>query len=844
MKNGLEGLEESVLPLVAKPGRYVAPPGLRISGDFDRTRLRLCVLSPETFETAAASPLLCSLFTELGRLTLTLPAETFLYDLAALPEADLLTLLIDRDLPPFSLTYRRPLWAFDVLLILAPGLLSFSRTLRLLSLAGIPDRGEERGPAHPLVLLGSDAAWYPETAAAYVDAFLLGDPEALVEDVLAALGRYDRSHAERREALFRLSEVEGVLVPSFPSALRAPGGRWRSHLGPALDGGLTPLIETSAEGAMMEIGRPVGPRCSASAPRSMRFRGVEETVLGAARLLERTGEGELLLAGEGAARHPALAVLLETLNLRFAPEGVHVRVNEVDASSFTPAVARELQKARRVDLHFAPVPASERLRERGNRTLSRVALEESVATALRGEWGGVRLAILLGVPGETEEDRGEAIDVLERLATSRGKTSKRPHLSVELRPFVPVRHTPWENEPGIDVDDWMRIVSEWRHRLGRNKIRVVASQGAAAQTEAMLRRGGEAVGEFLPEIGTWWECLPPDPEGAARVLAQKWAELAPRVPEVSSRSARIPLALIGEFAGGPAEIALSSIVDRISGGARTADEGRRPRREGRARDVRQSDRFRLRAAKDERVRFISHLAVTRAFCRAFRKSRLPVAVTGGKERRLKIAFGPPLPLGMTSGAEFLDVVFVREVPEPFVSSLNESLPEGLTVVASAPMRTEPDSLSSVIQIATYEVSFPDSLIRRYLRGMTFDELRARLEDRVVSVKASSRVDVTKGRGSERKTFNARPSMLRAEVVRDDGGRPVLSLALTLNRPDSARPELWTAALLDWAHVDERLLRVHRSGLYIPGRQSWLDPLDVVAPGFEWWRQPVRGGTVS
>jgi uncharacterized protein DUF2344 len=175
--------------------------------------------------------------------------------------------------------------------------------------------------------------------------------------------------------------------------------------------------------------------------------------------------------------------------------------------------------------------------------------------------------------------------------------------------------------------------------------------------------------------------------------------------------------------------------------------------------------------------------------------------------------------------------------------LNESLPEGITVVASAPMRTEPDSLSSVIQIATYEVSFPDSLIRRYLRDMSFDELRARLEDRVASVKAASRLDITKGRGNDRKTFNARPSMLRAEVVRDDGGRPTLSLALTLNRPDSARPELWTAALLDWTHVDERLLRVHRSGLYIPGRQSWLDPLDVVAPGFEWWRQPVRGGTV-
>ena len=40
-----------------------------------------------------------------------------------------------------------------------------------------------------------------------------------------------------------------------------------------------------------------------------------------------------------------------------------------------------------------------------------------------------------------------------------------------------------------------------------------------------------------------------------------------------------------------------------------------------------------------------------------------------------------------------------------------------------------------------------------------------------------------------------------------------------------------------------VLRVHRSGLFIPGREKDLDPLDVVASGFQWWQQPVRGGTV-
>jgi len=69
------------------------------------------------------------------------------------------------------------------------------------------------------------------------------------------------------------------------------------------------------------------------------------------------------------------------------------------------------------------------------------------------------------------------------------------------------------------------------------------------------------------------------------------------------------------------------------------------------------------------------------------------------------------------------------------------------------------------------------------------------------------------------------------------------MQLTLNRPDSVRPELLTATLVNWANIDERLLRVHRSGLHIPGRNKDLDPLEVVAPGFRWWRQQSRRGTV-
>ena len=57
--------------------------------------------------------------------------------------------------------------------------------------------------------------------------------------------------------------------------------------------------------------------------------------------------------------------------------------------------------------------------------------------------------------------------------------------------------------------------------------------------------------------------------------------------------------------------------------------------------------FRLRVsfAKTGRLRFLSHLEVVHALERAVRRTELEYAVTQGFNPRMKIAFGPALPVG-------------------------------------------------------------------------------------------------------------------------------------------------------------------------------------------------------
>jgi radical SAM-linked protein len=445
--------------------------------------------------------------------------------------------------------------------------------------------------------------------------------------------------------------------------------------------------------------------------------------------------------------------------------------------------------------------------------------------------------LTVGHAGETDEDLAEAVQVLRAARAVKPPQGSPPRLSLTLHP-APRNGFESCGEPAEAA--YRNGAARVRDPLQGRRIKTSTRSFRQLCALASLSTGRLPV-EALSRLAAQITASQADPESFDEGVWLDAMTSARVDPDCSLRDR-----IVDPAADGAVDTSFERLLaeNRPAGfGPPPWHAGRRPRRTSRGRAARQADRYRVRFSKSEPLRFTAHLDVTRAFDRAFRRTQLPVAMSQGKDRKPKLAYGPPLPLGMTSGGEYFDVTFSREVPESFARSLDEALPEGLTVVAAAPVRTEPASLNSAIQIADYEISFPDVLIQGDLGSPSFDTLKDRLDQAVAGALAADTIDVTRTRGEVSRTYNARPSLLGAKVVRDDGGRPLLGLTLTLNHPDSARPETLTRALCDWADFDERLLRIHRSGLAIPGRDSSLDPLDVVAPGFAWWQHPVRGGTV-
>ncbi len=110
-----------------------------------------------------------------------------LMERAYAPWPDMEREMRERDIPLFSLESRRPAREFDIIAFTLQSELTYTNILTMLDLAGLPIRQADRRPGDPLVLAGGPCASNPEPLAAFFDAFLIGDAEDALDEILGVV---------------------------------------------------------------------------------------------------------------------------------------------------------------------------------------------------------------------------------------------------------------------------------------------------------------------------------------------------------------------------------------------------------------------------------------------------------------------------------------------------------------------------------------------------------------------------------------------------------------------------------------------------------------------------------
>ncbi|MGI6773165.1 MAG: DUF2344 domain-containing protein [Clostridiales bacterium] len=92
--------------------------------------------------------------------------------------------------------------------------------------------------------------------------------------------------------------------------------------------------------------------------------------------------------------------------------------------------------------------------------------------------------------------------------------------------------------------------------------------------------------------------------------------------------------------------------------------------------------IRLRFTKVNRAKYISHLDLNRTFSRALRRANIPLWYTEGFNPHPYINFALPLPLGVESVNDAMDIKIEGDIPcDEIQARLNEVLPDDIKITA-------------------------------------------------------------------------------------------------------------------------------------------------------------------
>jgi radical SAM-linked protein len=119
------------------------------------------------------------------------------------------------------------------------------------------------------------------------------------------------------------------------------------------------------------------------------------------------------------------------------------------------------------------------------------------------------------------------------------------------------------------------------------------------------------------------------------------------------------------------------------------------------------NRVRILFSRGQEIKFISHLDLIRVWHRALRRAGIVLAYSEGFNPHPKLSLAAPLPLGITSEAELMDIYIAQLLSaHTLTARLKPELPTGLDIIQAFVIPLPLPSLQAQIHFAEYIVRVP------------------------------------------------------------------------------------------------------------------------------------------
>lgn len=208
---------------------------------------------------------------------------------------------------------------------------------------------------------------------------------------------------------------------------------------------------------------------------------------------------------------------------------------------------------------------------------------------------------------------------------------------------------------------------------------------------------------------------------------------------------------------------------------------------------------RLLFSKTDRCKYISHLDINRCMSRALTRAQIPLWYTEGFNPHPYMSFSLPLPLGVESMCESLEIRITGDISNSEIKhKLNAVLPTGIRIV---------DVYDDFRDCS--EIAFSDYVFKYDFKDNKEAEKRIKKvlsQDNIIALKRGKQ-----GRRKVLKEVDIKPLIDKCSVsVRDNS--TVINARLAAGQHSNLSPELFSQTLLKLADLDFEWKSISRLAL--------------------------------
>ena len=507
------------LPAVESPARYMGGEANSVVKDPSQCLARLAFVFPDTYEIGMSNNGMRILYHVVNR------EPDLLCEVAFAPWDDMAREMAKYDIPLYTHASYSAVKDFELVGMTLQTELNFTNVPYVLELARIPVWSKGRKEADPIIVAGGPAMANPEPVADFFDAFMIGDGEKVLVEVMRCVGEGRKAGLKRSEILVNLSKINGVYVPSLRKVSQnefgvlvptePAKGSYENTNGvrrlfiPEMDPKDYPIKNLIANMQLIhnrfsvEVMRGCTQGCR-FCQAGIWYRPCRELpaddVLDIAKAgLKATGERELGLLSLSTADYKPVETLTDAIIDDGFYDNVDVSLPSIRVNSFGQSLAEKVAalKGGR-SATFAPETGSERIRKMINKTISDQDMYDAAEHAFANGFNKIKLYTMVGFPTENEEDMEAFCNLIQNLVKIGRKHNRGIQIAVSIGILIPKAFTGLQWAPFMDKETALGHIRYVREKFFKHpNVKINWAGWETSLLEAIYSRGDRSLASVI-----------------------------------------------------------------------------------------------------------------------------------------------------------------------------------------------------------------------------------------------------------------------------------------------------------------------------------------------------------